>query len=298
MVSTTTRTETTERAAWRVSGFAALILTTVALLAGAGLIAAGAVRATVPAIIAGALLIVIGALSSGGYYVVQPNQATALTVFGRYIGTTTDAGFHWSNPFAIPRRTVSLRVRNFVSERMKVNDKAGNPIEIAAVVVWRVVDSAHALFDVDDFEAFVAIQSETAIRHLATLYPYDDHDGSDRSLRGNAEEVSATLKAELEERLAPAGVEVIETRLAHLAYAPEIAEAMLRRQQASAVVAARKEIVTGAVGMVESALQALSERGVVDLDEERKAAMVSNLMVVLTSDRAATPVVNTGTLYT
>ena len=246
-------------------------------------------------IITGGLVVV---LSLPGHYLVQPNWALVLILFGRYRGTIDTPGWHWTNPFTrIESRRVSQRVHNFTTPVSKVNDAEGNPIEIAAVVVWRVVDTAKAVFEVDDFEDFVEVQSETAIRHLGTQYPYDDFDGDRVSLRANPDEVASTLHAEVQERLDSAGVEVVETRLTHLAYATEIAEAMLRRQQAAAVVAARRTIVEGAVGMVEDALELLAENQIVELDEERKATMVSNLLVVLTSEQQTTPVVNAGSLY-
>lgn len=248
------------------------------------------------------LVVLVGALilvaSIPGHYLVQPNQNLVLILFGRYRGTVSEPGWHWTNPFTkLESRKISTRVHNFTTSVSKVNDAEGNPIEIAAVVVWRVVDSTRAVFDVDDFEDFVFVQSETAIRHLGMQYPYDDFQGDRVSLRANPDEVAATLHAEVTERLDAAGVEVVETRLSHLAYATEIAEAMLRRQQAEAVVAARRTIVDGAVGMVEDALEMLNERDVVHLDEERKASMVSNLLVVLTSENQTTPVINTGSLY-
>jgi regulator of protease activity HflC (stomatin/prohibitin superfamily) len=249
-------------------------------------------------LIGGLLLIALSALMALGLFVVQPNQGVVLILFGRYIGTVRRDGWFWANPFTImARRRVSLRIRNFDTQTVKVNDHRGNPVEIAAVVAWRVVDTASAVFDVDDFEQFVAIQSETAVRHLATLYPYDSYEEEALSLSGNVDEVSAALQAELHERLGRAGVEVVETRLSHLSYAPEIAGAMLRRQQASAIVAARQKMVEGAVGMVDMALQMLAREHIVDLDEERKAAMISNLLVVLTGEQAAQPVLNTGSLY-
>ncbi len=248
------------------------------------------------------VLTLVGALtlvaSIPGHYLVQPNQDLVLILFGRYRGTISEPGWHWTNPFTkLESRKISTRVHNFTTSVSKVNDAEGNPIEIAAVVVWRVVDSTRAVFEVDDFEDFVFVQSETAIRHLGMQYPYDDFQGDRISLRANPEEVAATLHAEVTERLDAAGVDVVETRLSHLAYATEIAEAMLRRQQAAAVVSARRTIVEGAVGMVEDALEMLNERDVVELDEERKASMVSNLLVVLTSENQTTPVVNTGSLY-
>ena len=232
-----------------------------------------------------------------GQYLVQPNKALVLILFGRYKGTVDQPGWHLANPFTrMESRKISLRVHNFTTSVSKVNDAEGNPIEISAVVVWRVVDTAAAVFEVDDFEDFVHVQSETAIRHLGTQYPYDDFEGDRVSLRSDPDTVAATLHAEVQDRLDRAGVEVIETRLNHLAYATEIAEAMLRRQQAAAVVAARRTIVEGAVGMVEEALKLLAERSVVDLDENAKASMVANLLVVLTSEQQTTPIVNTGTL--
>ena len=232
-----------------------------------------------------------------GQYLVQPNKALVLILFGRYKGTVDQPGWHLANPFTrLESRKISLRVHNFTTSVSKVNDAEGNPIEISAVVAWRVVDTAAAVFEVDDFEDFVHVQSETAIRHLGTQYPYDDFEGDRVSLRSDPDTVAATLHAEVQDRLDRAGVEVIETRLNHLAYATEIAEAMLRRQQAAAVVAARRTIVEGAVGMVEEALELLAERSVVDLDEDAKASMVANLLVVLTSERQTTPIVNTGTL--
>lgn len=232
-----------------------------------------------------------------GQYLVQPNEALVLILFGRYKGTVDRPGWHLANPFTrMESRKISLRVHNFTTSVSKVNDAEGNPIEISAVVVWRVVDTAAAVFEVADFEDFVHVQSETAIRHLGTQYPYDDFEGDRVSLRSDPDTVAGTLHAEVQDRLDRAGVEVIETRLNHLAYATEIAEAMLRRQQAAAVVAARRTIVEGAVGMVEEALELLTERSVVDLDENAKASMVANLLVVLTSEQQTTPIVNTGTL--
>ncbi|MPY66507.1 SPFH domain-containing protein [Deinococcus sp. SDU3-2] len=246
----------------------------------------------VPAVVLGVLLLI----GLAGFFIVQPNQASVITLFGRYVGTERRNGFYWTNPFTL-RRNVSLRIRNFNSERLKVNDQMGNPIEIAAVIVWRVVDTARAVFDVEDYSEFVAIQAETALRHLAAGYPYDDYDGRTLSLRGNPDEVSEALGRELDTRLRHAGVEVLEARLSHLAYSPEIAGAMLQRQQASAIIAARQQIVQGAVGMVEMALRELEGQEIVRLDEERKAQMVSNLLVVLTSERGTQPVVNAGSLY-
>jgi regulator of protease activity HflC (stomatin/prohibitin superfamily) len=232
-----------------------------------------------------------------GFMVVQPNRAQVLVFFGRYVGSVREPGFWWVVPLTV-RRYISLRINNLNSEKIKVNDLAGNPIEIAAVVVWRVVDSAKATFDVENYKEFVTIQSETAIRTLAALYKYDAHDDTKISLRGSPNEVSENLRIQVQARLDIAGVEVSETRISHLAYAPEIAQVMLRRQQAEAVIAARFKIVEGAVGMVQHALQLLSEQNVVNLDEERKAAMINNLLVALVSESQATPILNTGTLYT
>ncbi|WP_027482803.1 SPFH domain-containing protein [Deinococcus pimensis] len=244
----------------------------------------------------GILTIVVAVFVMAGFFIVQPNKAAVITLFGRYVGTERRNGWFWTNPLTV-RKAISLRIRNFNSERLKVNDLSGNPIEIAAVIVWRVVDTARASFDVEDYANFVAIQSETALRHLASRFPYDDHRAGELSLRGNADEVAETLGSELASRLQHAGVEVLEARLSHLAYAPEIAGAMLQRQQAAAIVAARATIVAGAVGMVEEALKMIGEQNIVQLDEERKAQMVSNLLVVLTSERGTQPVVNAGSLY-
>ena len=231
-----------------------------------------------------------------GLFMVNPKEGKVLQLFGKYMGTVHQPGLRWANPF-YSKMPVSLRVRNFESGRLKVNDKNGNPIEIAAVVVWEVVDTAEAVFQVDDYEDFVSIQSEAALRNLATSFAYDNHEDEKISLRSNPVEISEALKSEVQDRLDKAGVRVIESRISHLAYAPEIANAMLRRQQAMAIIAARQKVVEGAVGMVEMALKHLSEREIVELDSERKAAMVSNLLVVLCSDEAAQPVVNTGSLY-
>jgi len=234
-----------------------------------------------------------------GFFMVAPNQGRVLQLFGRYVGSERSEGLRWANPLYMKAK-VSLRVRNFESGTLKVNDSKGNPIDIAAVVVWKVVDTAEALFEVDDYENYVQIQSEAALRNLATTHPYDSfgEEGPDFCLRGSPEEVAVLLKTEVQNRLSKAGVEVIEARLSHLAYAPEIANAMLQRQQASAIVAAREKIVEGAVGMVDLALTKLADQSVVDLDEERKAAMVSNLLVILCGEHAASPVVNAGSLYT
>jgi len=249
--------------------------------------------------IAAGVVTVAIVLVAPGFVVVQPNESRVLILFGRYVGTVTEARLWWVNPFTIIwRATISLRVRNFQSERIKVNDASGNPIEIAAVVVWRVIDTAKAAFDVEDFRQFVVVQSETSLRHLANQYPYDDYSQQATSLRANGDEVRVGLQSELQERLATAGIDVLETRLTHLAYAPEIAEVMLRRQQAEAILAARRKMVAGAVGIVQMAVAQLADSDLFDLDPERKAAMVSNLMVVLSGDHAPTPVLNTGSLYT
>ena len=240
------------------------------------------------------ILVLIG---WGGFMMVHPNEAKVLQLFGKYAGTAHDPGLRWANPFYSKVR-VSTRIRNFESSQLKVNDANGSPIEIAAVVVWRVFDTAEALFEVDDYAGFVQIQSESALRNLGTTYPYEAHDGEAVSLRSNQDEIASALVSEIQDRLTQAGVTVIEARITHLAYAPEIANAMLRRQQASAIIAARKQIVRGAVGMVHLALDELDENDIVQLDEERKAAMVSNLLVVLCSDESAQPVLNTGSLYT
>ena len=248
-------------------------------------------------VIGSLLLLAVFVVGFGGLVVVNPGEARVLQLFGGYVGTLKQPGFWWVNPFTAPRRRISLRVRNFESAKLKVNDHSGNPIEIAAVVVWEVVDTAEAMFQVDDYNNFVKVQTEAALRNMATSFPYDAHVEGEIALRSNTGEVAERLKLEIQERLSRAGVQVIEARISHLAYAPEIASAMLQRQQASAIVAARSTIVEGAVGMVEMALARLNERQVVTLDEERKAAMVSNLLVVLCSDRHTQPVVNTGTLY-
>lgn len=248
-------------------------------------------------IIAGIVLFLVWCVFSGGFFTLQPNVAAALILFGAYKGTVKKPGWHWTNPF-MTKKKVSLRSRNLNGEKLKVNDEMGNPIEIAAVVVWHVANTYEALFEVESYEAYVKTQSESAIRHLAGLYPYDiTDDNTQISLRGSADEVAVALTRELQERLGKAGVVVDEARLSHLAYAPEIAAAMLQRQQAAAIVAARQKIVEGAVGMVEMALKKIAENGMAEFDEERKAAMVSNLMVVLCGERAAQPIINAGTLH-
>lgn len=243
------------------------------------------------------LLCLVDLVLMAGLFSVEPNQGVVLTLFGNYQGTERNAGLRWTNPFYAKRR-ISLRVRNFETAKLKVNDHNGNPIEIGAVVVWQVVDPAEACFEVDNYDNYVHVHSESAMRNLATSYPYDAHQEGQISLRANTAEVAAHLQREVEARLAKAGVQVLEARISHLAYAPEIAQAMLQRQQASAIVAARSKIVEGAVGMVEMALEQLARKNVVHLDEERKAAMVSNLLVVLCGERSTQPIINAGTLYT
>jgi regulator of protease activity HflC (stomatin/prohibitin superfamily) len=246
---------------------------------------------------ASVLIFVLAIFGSFGLTVVNPNRAKVLTVMGLYTGTLKQPGFYWVNPLS-SRKSISLRIRNFESDKLKVNDSDGNPIEIAAIVVWRIVETFEAVFNVDDYEQFVHVQSESAVRVLATTYAYDAHEEGKTSLLHSVGEVTDRLRHEIQERLARAGIEVVEARISHLAYAPEIAGVMLRRQQAGAVIAARQKIVEGAVGMVEMALTEISRKHIVELDDERKAAMVSNLLVVLCSDRGVEPVVNTGTLYT
>ncbi|MBK7907635.1 MAG: SPFH domain-containing protein [Gemmatimonadetes bacterium] len=243
------------------------------------------------------LVVVAASVGFGGLFIVNPNEAKALVLFGSYKGTVKQDGFWFANPF-LTKKAISLRVRNFETTKLKVNDNHSNPIEIGAIVVWKVVETAEALFEVDDYMRYVAVQSESALRATATQYPYDSHTAGELSLSTHTIEVSQALEKALHERLIKAGVEVIEARISHLAYSPEIAAAMLQRQQASAIIAARQKIVEGAVGMVEMALDMLSQRSIVSLDEERKASMVSNLLVVLCSERSTQPVVNTGSLYT
>ncbi|MGB3699056.1 MAG: SPFH domain-containing protein [Gordonia sp. (in: high G+C Gram-positive bacteria)] len=290
------------RKAWRTNGFVGLVVALVVLLAAAAvtigsiaLVADGSSPALIVVTVLAVLIGVVALLAMTGLTVVSPNEAKVLQFFGRYVGSVSEAGFYLVTPLT-DRRTISLRIRNFETQKLKVNDADGNPVEIAAVVVYRVVDSFKAAFAVDDYEEYVAIQSEAAVRHLATSYPYDSHQADTVSLRDGAT-VAEEMTVELRERTQMAGIEVIEARITHLAYAPEIAQAMLVRQQAAQVVAARQQIVEGAVGMVGLALDRLAEQGVVELDEERRAAMVSNLLVVLCGDRATQPVVNTGTLY-
>lgn len=291
-----------ERLARTMPGFVTMgIFILVLLLCAAGLVTSPFVAGTTSGVVGGTIAvisIIIGALTLfciGGFFVVSPNEAAAAVVFGKYVGSVKEPGYWWMNPFALKKR-ISLKVRNFESGHLKVNDKDGNPIEIAAIVVWKVVETAEALFNVDNYENFLQVQCESAIRNLATLYSYDAHQEGDLSLRGNTADVAEKLKNELHERLGQAGIEIVEARISHLAYAPEIASTMLRRQQANAIIAARARIVEGAVSMVEMALDKLDAGGKVHLDEERKATMVSNLLVVLTSDRDAQPIVNAGTL--
>ena len=280
------------------SGYLMLAVLTVAQLGFAYLIFVALRAMSVPGIIGAVLASIAVLICWAGLFMVHPNEAKVLQLFGKYVGTCHDPGLRWANPF-YAKAAVSTRVRNFESGQLKVNDANGSPIEIAAVVVWKVFDTAEALFEVDDYVNFVQIQSEAALRNLGTTYPYEPHeDEGGMALRSNPVEIAQALREEIQERLVKAGVTVIEARISHLAYAPEIANAMLRRQQASAIIAARKQIVHGAVGMVHLALDELDENDIVELDEERKAAMVSNLLVVLCSDEAAQPVLNTGTLYT
>jgi len=285
-----------EREMRGLSGWAMLLLLSAGLFVAGYLIVQSAIDGSPWGILVWTLVLVLDGASLAGLTVVNPNEARVVTLFGVYHGSIKTPGFWWVNPLTI-RRRLSLRVRNFESGKLKVNDLDGNPIEIAAVVVWKIVETFEAVFNVDDYEHFVHVQTEAAVRILATTYAYDAHEDGRHSLRSSVGEITERLRHEIQERLAKAGIEVIEARISHLAYAPEIAGAMLRRQQASAVIAARQRIVEGAVGMVEMALDEISRKGVVKLDEERKAAMVSNLLVVLCSERGVEPVVNTGTLY-
>lgn len=252
---------------------------------------------SIAGIISSSIALVVGMVFWFGFFMVQPNEARVMQLFGAYAGTARQSGLRWANPF-YTKKAVSVRVRNFESGKLKVNDSQGSPIEIAAVVVWRVIDTAEAIFEVDDYEQFVTIQSESALRNLTTTYPYEPHENQTLALRSNPAEIAQALREEIQDRLEEAGVNVIEARISHLAYAPEIANAMLRRQQASAVIAARTQIVAGAVGMVQMALEQLRADNVVELDEERKATMVGNLLTVLCSEEGAKPVLNTGSLYT
>lgn len=284
-----------ENSSRSLPGIPVLLLLLAAVCVGAWLIGSSAKDGT-PGWIAGIAIVIVSIFLMLGLYKVEPNQAAVLDLFGKYVGTVKENGLRWNNPF-YGKKKVSQRVRNFESSKLKVNELDGSPIEIAAVIVWQVVDSAEAVYNVDDYESFVQIQSESAVRAMATSYPYDQHEDGQLALRSHANEVGQHLKQELQERLADAGVQVLDARISHLAYAPEIAQAMLQRQQANAIIAARTRIVHGAVGMVEMALAELQKNGVVNLDEERKAQMVSNLLVVLCGERATQPIVNTGSLY-
>jgi hypothetical protein len=283
------RVDIREHQAWAISGWWGVLVVAVCI-AGAVLLAHSSVKGVI------AVPIVVAVVILASLIIVQPGETRVARFFGSYVGTVRETGLSWILPLS-DRRNVSIRVRNFETNHLKVNDADGNPVEIASIVVWQVADTARALYAVDDYLNFVRVQAESALRHVATTHPYDDPTDAGLSLRGSTDIVAGELATEMAERVSIAGVEVVEVRISHLAYAPEIAQAMLRRQQASAVVAARSRIVDGAVGMVELALTRLRERGVVDLDEERKAAMVSNLMVVLCGDQPAAPVVNTGSLY-
>lgn len=286
-----------ESEARTANGYPAVLLGLVALML--GLLLIWAMLGRPAGMLLGALLLLAGPLVLAGLYMQQPGEARILTLFGQYRGSDRSEGLRWANPLTLKRK-ISLRARNLNAPTLKVNDKRGNPVEISAAVVWRVEDTARAVFEVDDFELYVSIQAETAIRHLAAQFAYDEADDltpGETTLRAGQDEVVAALKAELQARFADAGVAVLDAKITHLAYAPEIAQVMLRRQQAEAIISARKKIVQGAVGMVEAALKGLSERSIVELDDERKAAMVSNLLVVLCSDKDTQPIVNTGTLY-
>lgn len=292
-----TRVEVSEHRAWAVGGFLALLVGLALLVAGGWLVVTGGLAVSVGDVVLGGLVVVLAIILMSPLVVIQPGETRVVQFFGRYVGTVRRTGLTWVIPFST-RRRVSVRVNNFETNALKVNDADGNPVEVAAIVVWQVADTARACFAVEDYQNFVAVQAEAAVRHVATTHPYDDPDGTGTSLRGSTDVVSDELAHEVAQRVAVAGVEIVEVRISHLAYAPEIAQAMLQRQQAGAIVAARERIVEGAVGMVELALNRLREEEVVELDEERKAAMVSNLLVVLCGDQRATPVVNTGSLYT
>ncbi|MDX1508810.1 MAG: SPFH domain-containing protein [Woeseiaceae bacterium] len=279
------------------SGYLMIAVLLLAQLATGYAIYQSVLAQSVSALIGSVLASVVVLVLWAGLFLVHPNEAKVLQLFGKYVGTVHEPGLKWANPF-YAKTAVSTRVRNFESSKLKVNDSRGSPIEIAAVVVWKVFDTAEALFEVDDYEEFVQIQSESALRNLSTTYPYEPHEGEGIALRSHPVEIAQALREEIQERLEQAGVTVIEARISHLAYAPEIANAMLRRQQASAIIAARRQIVSGAVGMVDMALDMLANGDVVELDEERKAAMVSNLLVVLCGEEGVHPVVNAGSLYT
>jgi len=278
------------------SGYLMLVVLAAGQLGFGYLVVRSAIAISIGGLVATSLASIVVAICWAGLFMVHPNEAKVLQLFGKYVGTAHDPGLKWANPF-YAKTAVSTRVRNFESSKLKVNDSRGSPIEIAAVVVWKVFDTAEALFEVDDYEEFVQIQSESALRNLSTTFPYEPHEGEGTALRSHPAEIAQALRKEIQDRLETAGVTVIEARISHLAYSPEIANAMLRRQQASAIIAARKQLVAGAVGMVEMALEELKKGGIVELDEERKASMVSNLLVVLCGEESAQPVVNTGSLY-
>ena len=278
------------------SGYLALVVLPVLFLLNGWMFFNAVRTVSIGMIVTSVIIAIILVVCALGFFMVHPNQAKVLTLFGTYVGSARETGLRWANPF-YAKQTVSLRVRNFDCDKLKVNDSSGNPIEIAAVVVWKVVDSAEAVFEVDDYISFVEIQSEAAVRNLATSYPYESHSEKQIALRSNPQQIAEELKTEVQDRLETAGVQVIEARISHLAYAQEIASSMLKRQQAQAIVAARRQIVDGAVGMVKMALDELKKQDVIDLDDERKAAMVSNLLVVLCGEENAQPVLNTGTLY-
>jgi regulator of protease activity HflC (stomatin/prohibitin superfamily) len=294
--TSTSATVHREQPATAASGWLFFFIALGLIVLGALAIVSGVRSESAALAVAGVILLVAAIVATGGFFTLQPNESAVLTLFGAYRGTTRQNGFLWTNPF-YRKQKVSLRIRNLNGEKLKVNDKRGNPVEIAVVIVWRIQDTAQAVFDVDSYETFIRIQSESCVRHIASSYYYDDAEANELTLRGGGVGVAAALAKELQERLDRAGIGIEEARLAHLAYAPEIAQTMLRRQQAEAVIAARQKIVYGAVGMVEMALRELSDKGVVKLDEERKAAMVSNLLVVLCSESQAQPVLNAGTLY-
>ena len=278
------------------SGYPMLLILFVLQSGSIGLVVFSIMHAQIPMVLSGVLIGTLILIMWGGFFMVHPNEAKVLQLFGSYRGTCHDDGLRWANPF-YSKKPVSVKIRNFESGKLKVNDSSGSPIEIAAVVVWRVVDTAEAVFEVDNYEEFVSIQSESALRNLASSYPYEPEHENELALRSHPQKISESLKQEIQERLVKAGVDVVEARISHLAYAPEIAQAMLRRQQANAIIAARSRIVEGAVGMVEMALTELNAKQVVQLDEERKASMVSNLLVVLCSEESTQPVLNAGSLY-
>jgi regulator of protease activity HflC (stomatin/prohibitin superfamily) len=286
-----------EKNAFRVNGWTAVAVVVILLACAAGLfISQGETKKLTPTIILGLIFLLAGGLACPGFYLIHPNESKVFTFLGKYAGSTREPGFHWTNPFVVKKK-ITLRIFNLDSQKIKVNDASGNPIEIGAVIVWHVVDTARANFNVDNYKNFVAIQSETAIRQLASHYPYDSHEKDQESLRANQEMIAAKLREQVQERLEISGVHVVEARLSHLAYAPEIAQVMLRRQQAEAIIAARRQIVDGAVSMVEMALERLETQNVIKLDDDKKAAMINNLLVALVSESEAQPIINTGTLY-